>query len=358
MASPQLIAAAPIISHHNQKTGGDIMTKSSTRHRLAKWTVTIALTATIGLAVQAPAVADTFPSKPIRFVVGFSAGSSVDTVARIVAEGLRTKYNWNVVVDNRTGANGQIAAGELQSSQPDGYTMLISNSSTITVNPLIYKKLAYDASQFVPVTAVVAVPFILTYNPQNTRLAGVKTLADLIDRARQKPDDLMYGSAGNGNLIHLASALLCSSAKVQMRHVPYRGAAPMQTAVLGREIDVSFDTTSAVPLIKSGNLNALAISAAERWPDLPDVPTVAEQGYPGYDVSFWVGAFLPPKTPTNVVKTFNEAFKAVTEDPKMRTLLSQQGRIMMLTSDQFAEKIKTETERNATIVKDAKIEIE
>ena len=334
------------------------MTKTNASRRFARWTASVALAAIIGFAAKAPASADTFPSKPIRFVVGFSAGSSVDTVARIVAEGLRTKYNWNVVVDNRTGANGQIAASDLQSAQPDGYTMLISNSSTITVNPLIYKKLNYDASQFVPVTAVVAVPFILTYNPQNTRLAGVKTLADLIDRARQKPDELMYGSAGNGNLIHLASALLCTSAKVQMRHVPYRGAAPMQTAILGREIDISFDTTSAVPLIKSGNLNALAISAAERWPDLPDVPTVAEQGYPGYDVSFWVGAFLPPKTPANIVETFSKAFKAVVEDPKMHTLLSQQGRIMALTSGQFAEKIKTEMERNEMIVRDAKIQVE
>lgn len=334
------------------------MTKNNTTRRFARWTATVAVVAMIGLAAKAPAIADAFPTKPIRFVVGFSAGSSVDTVARIVAEGLRTKYNWNVVVDNRTGANGQIAASDLQSSQPDGYTMLISNSSTITVNPLIYKKLNYEAAQFVPVTAVVAVPFILTYNPQNTRLAGVKTLADLIDRARQKPDELMYGSAGNGNLIHLASALLCTSAKVQMRHVPYRGAAPMQTAILGREIDISFDTTSAVPLIKSGNLNALAISAAERWPDLPDVPTVAEQGYTGYDVSFWVGAFLPPKTPANIVETFSKAFKAVAEDPKIQTLLSQQGRIMSLTPDQFAKKIEAEMGRNAAIVKDAAIQVE
>lgn len=334
------------------------MTKNNTTRRFARWTATVAVVAMIGLAAKAPAIADAFPTKPIRFVVGFSAGSSVDTVARIVAEGLRTKYNWNVVVDNRTGANGQIAASDLQSSQPDGYTMLISNSSTITVNPLIYKKLNYEAAQFVPVTAVVAVPFILTYNPQNTRLAGVKTLADLIDRARQKPDELMYGSAGNGNLIHLASALLCTSAKVQMRHVPYRGAAPMQTAILGREIDISFDTTSAIPLIKAGNLTALAISAAERWPDLPDVPTVAEQGYPGYDVSFWVGAFLPPKTPANIVETFSKAFKAVAEDPKIQALLSQQGRMMSLTPDQFAKKIEAEMGRNAAIVKDAAIQVE
>ncbi|MDB5620171.1 tripartite tricarboxylate transporter substrate binding protein [Tardiphaga sp.] len=334
------------------------MSKHNTSQRLTKWTATIALVATIGFVARAPAVADTFPTKPIRFVVGFSAGSSIDTVARIVAEGLRTKYNWNVVVDNRTGANGQIAAGELQSAQPDGYTMLISNSSTITVNPLIYKKLSYNPSQFMPVTTVVSVPFILTYNPENERLSGVKTLADLIDRARQKPNELLYGSAGIGNLIHLATALLSTSAKIQMRHVPFRGAAPMQTAVLGRDIDISFDTTSAVPLIKSGNLKALAVSAAERWHDLPDVPTVAEQGYPGYDVSFWVGAFLPPKTPAGIVETVNKAFRAITEDPKMQTLLSQQGRIMAMTPEQFADKIKAETERNASIVKDAKIEIE
>jgi tripartite-type tricarboxylate transporter receptor subunit TctC len=334
------------------------MSKDMTRRGLAKWATKLSLVAAIGFGMQGAARADTFPSKPIRFVVGFSAGSSIDTVARIVAEALRQKYNWNIVVDNRTGANGQLAAGELQSAQPDGYTVLISNSSSITVNSLVYKKLSYDPSKFSPVTPIVSVPFILTINPENTRLEGVKTLADLTDRARQKPTELLYGSAGIGNLIHLATALLCSSAKVQMTHVPFRGAAPMQTAVLGRDIDLAFDTTSAVPLIKSGTLKALAVSAAERWTDLPDVPTVAEQGYPGFDVAFWVGVFLPPKTPANIVDTVYNAIKTATADPKIQAMLKQQGRIMDVTPEQFAKNIKAETERNASIVKDAKIEID
>lgn len=330
----------------------------TTRRRLLKAATTLSLAALLGVSSPAAMAADAYPSRSVRFVVGFSAGSSIDTVARILADHLRAKLNWNVVVDNRTGANGALAAGDLQNAAPDGYTVLISNSSSITVNPLVYSKLSYDPSKFTPVTAVVSVPFILTINPENPRLAGVKTLADLIAIARQKPMEVLYGSAGNGNLIHLATALLASSAKVQMTHVPFRGAAPMQVAVLGKDIDFGFDTTSAVPLIKAGKLRALAVSSAERWPDLPDVPTVAEQGYPGYDVSFWVGVFLPPGTPADITDALYTAIAGAEKDPATRELLARQGRITQLTPDQFREKIKAETERNAVIVRDANIKVE
>ena len=334
------------------------MSKHTTRRRLVTWAAAASLAATLGLGASAAQAQQAFPSGPIRFVVGFSAGSSIDTVGRILADFLRTKYNWNIVVDNRTGANGAVAAEDVQKAAPDGYTVLISNSSSITVNPLVYKKLSYNPAELTPVTAVVAVPFILTINPENPRLAGVSTLADLMALARKKPNELTYGSAGNGNLIHLATELLATSADVKMTHVPFRGAAPMQVAILGKNIDFGFDTTSAVPHIKAGKLKALAVSSAERWPDLPDVPAVAEQGFAGYDVSFWVGVFLPPKTPAPIVETLSKAIEAATQDPATRELLSRQGRILTLTPAQFAEKIKVETARNAVIVRNAAIQLD
>lgn len=333
------------------------MTRQS-RRRVIDWAVIACLSAAIAISAPSARAADAFPTKPIRFVVGFSPGNSIDTVARILAEYLRATRNWTVVVDNRTGANGILAAAELQSARHDGYTVLISNASSITVNPLIYKNLSYDPSRFAPVTAAVAMPFVLAVNPANSRLAGVNTLADLLALARRKPGELLYGSAGNGNLIHLASALLGSLANVQMTHVPYRGAAPMEVAILDKSIDFGFDTTFVVPLVKAGELSALAVSTAERWPDLPDVPTVAEQGFPGYDVSFWVGVFLPPYTPDDIVQTLYQAIKAATEDPATRQLLAVQGRVVNFTPAQFAEAIKAETARNAAIVREARIEIE
>lgn len=333
------------------------MTRQS-RKRVMDWAVIACLTAAIGIVAPPARAADSFPSKPIRFVVGFSPGNSVDTVARILAEYLRAKLDWTIVVDNRSGANGILAAADLQAARRDGYTVLISNASSITVNPLIYKNLSYDPTRFAAVTAVVAMPFVLAVNPANSRLAGVKTLADLLALAKRKPNELLYGSAGNGNLIHLASALLCSQANVQMTHVPYRGAAPMEVAILDKSIDFGFDTTFVVPLVKAGNLTALAVSTTERWPDLPDVPTVAEQGFPGYDVSFWAGVFLPPETPDDIVQTMYRSIKAATEDPATRALLAVQGRVVNFTPAQFAEAIKAETARNAAIVREAKIEIE
>jgi tripartite-type tricarboxylate transporter receptor subunit TctC len=309
------------------------------------------------VAAAGPAQAQAYPSKPIRFVVGFSPGSSIDSVARIVAEHLKTKLGQPVTVDNRTGANGMLAASELARAQPDGYTVLMSNSSTITVNPLLYgKKMQYDvARDLAPVSLVVSVPFILTVNPEKDTTAKVMNVADLVKAAKAQP--LSYGSAGVGNLTQLSMELLATQAGVKLTHVPYKGSAPAQLGLLGKEVDAAFDNPAAMGQIKAGKLRAIAVSSAQRWRDLPDVPSIAEQGYAGYDISFWVGAFVPAQTPPAIVKALADAMKAATEDPATRELLARQGNILALGPKEFAARIQQETAQYAEVIKRSQIEL-
>lgn len=300
-----------------------------------------------------------YPSEPVKFVVGFSPGSTIDTVARIVGDALSARTGQSVVVENKTGANGMIAARAVAQAAADGYTILVSNSSSITVNPLLYKDLGYHPlKDFAPVTTVVEVPFILTINPNNSRMRDVGSVKDLIAQARAKPASVSYGSAGNGNLMHLAGAQLATMADVQMLHVPYRGAAPMEAGLLANEVDFGFDTLSGVPLIKAGKLKALAVSTANRWHDLPDVPAVAELGYPDFDISFWVGIFAPAGTPPAIVQQLNEAIADVVSDPAVRQRLALQGRPLTQSPEAFRTKIGDELKQNQALIQRANIKID
>jgi tripartite-type tricarboxylate transporter receptor subunit TctC len=309
--------------------------------------------------VAMPAAAQGYPNKPIRFVVGFSAGNSIDSVARIIAQHLTTKLGQPVVVDNKTGANGMLAATEVARAQPDGYTVLISNSSTITVNPLLYKKMSYDPKKdFAPVSLVVSVPFILTVNPQKGPLGTAPTLQDMLNAAKAKPGAYSYGSAGVGNLTQLSFELLNGMAGVNMTHVAYRGSAPAQVALMGGEVDAAFDNPSAVPKIKAGQLRALAVTSAQRWHELPDVPAIAEAGYSGFDISFWVGALVPAQTPAPVVNALSEAIASALQDPAVKARLEQQGNIRMYGPQRFAEQIDKETAQYAEIIRKADIKLD
>ncbi|OZI51032.1 Bug family tripartite tricarboxylate transporter substrate binding protein [Bordetella genomosp. 4] len=300
-----------------------------------------------------------YPSEPVKFVVGFSPGSTIDTVARIVGDALSARTGQSVVVENKTGANGMIAARAVAQAAVDGYTILVSNSSSITVNPLLYKDLGYHPlKDFAPVTTVVEVPFVLTINPNNSRMRDVGSVKDLIAQARAKPASVSYGSAGNGNLMHLAGAQLATMADVQMLHVPYRGAAPMEAGLLANEVDFGFDTLSGVPLIKAGKLKALAVSTANRWHDLPNVPSVAELGYPDFDISFWVGIFAPAGTPPAIVKQLNEAIADVVSDPAVRQRLALQGRPLTQSPEAFRTKIGDELKQNQALIQRANIKID
>lgn len=305
------------------------------------------------------ATAAEYPAQPVKLVVGFSPGSTIDTVARIIGEGLSQRMGATFVVDNKTGANGAIAARTVAQAKPDGYTLLVSNSSSITVNPLLYSDLQYHPlKNFAPISTVVSVPFVLAINPTSARTASMSSLSDLVDAARKDPGRVTYGSAGNGNLMHLAGAQLAAMSQTDMVHVPYRGAAPMEAALLAGDIDYGFDTLSGVPLMKSGKLKPLAVSTKERWRDLPDVPSVAEQGYPDFDVSFWVGTFAPAGTPKAIVDRLNKEIAAVSKDPKIQQKLMLQGNVLTQSPEKFVEKIGSELEQNAELIKRANIKVE
>ena len=307
----------------------------------------------------AQANSSNYPNKPIRFVVGFTAGNSIDSVARIIAQHITNKTGQPVVVDNKTGANGMLAAAEVARAQPDGYTVLISNSSTITVNPSLYKKMSYDAKKdFAPVSLMVSVPFILTVNPQNTPIGTSPNLKAMLNLAKAKPGAYSYGSAGVGNLTQLSYELLNGMAGVKMTHVAYRGTAPAQVAVLAKEVDSTFDNPSSVPKIKAGQLRALAVTSAQRWHELPDVPTIAEAGFPGFDISFWVGALAPAQTPPAVVKTLSDLIETAVQDPEVKAKLMQQGNIRMLNPQKFAAQIDSETAQYAEIIRKANITLD
>jgi tripartite-type tricarboxylate transporter receptor subunit TctC len=305
------------------------------------------------------AAAQAYPSRPIRLVVGFPAGSITDLMARILAEHLKTRLGQPVLVENKAGANGVLGATEVARAQPDGYTVLVSNSSTITVNPLLYRNLQYaPAKDFAPVALVTAAPFVLTINPEKDLGGPVASVADLVKLAKAKSAALSYGSAGLGNLTQLAMELFNGQSGVKLVHVPYKAASVAQAALLAREVDVMFDTVGVVPQVKAGKLKALAVSTAQRWRDLPEVPTMAESGYPGYEVSFWLGVLVPAQTPPAIVRTLHEAIKSAAEVPATRATLLQQGDLLMLDPPQFAARIRKETDDNAAVIKRAGIALE
>ncbi|RXT45709.1 Bug family tripartite tricarboxylate transporter substrate binding protein [Bradyrhizobium betae] len=310
-------------------------------------------------ALATEAAAQKYPTRPVKIMVGFSAGGPVDVVARIIGDRLGAKLGQPFVVENRAGANGMIAAEGVAHADADGYTMLACNSSTITLNKTLFKDIRYDPQgDFAPLTTVISAPLVLVVNPENPKTANIKTLADLVAAARAAPGELAYGSGGNGNLAHLAMELLSQRAGIKMIHVPYRGGAASEVGILAQEVLAVFDPLSAVPLVKGGKLRALAVSSAERLPSLPDVPTVAEAGYPGFDLSFWVGFFMPKAVPAPILETLHREIVTAAKDPAVAEKLGSQGVVNVLSPAEYAAKIAKETKELAEVVAAANIKAE
>ncbi|MBR0822793.1 tripartite tricarboxylate transporter substrate binding protein [Bradyrhizobium liaoningense] len=312
-----------------------------------------------GLCVTTEALAQKYPTRPVKIMVGFSAGGPVDVVARIVGDRLSNKLGQPFVVENRAGANGMIAAEGVARADADGYTILACNSSTITLNKTLFKDARYDPQgDFAPLTTVVSAPLVLVVNPENPKTADIKTVADLVAAAKARPGELAYGSGGNGNLAHLAMELLSQKAGIKLIHVPYRGGAASEVGILAQEVLAVFDPLSAVPLVKAGKLRALAVSSAERLPALPDVPTVAEAGYSGFDISFWVGFFMPKATPGPILETLHREIVTAAKDPAVEEKLGSQGVVSVLSPAEYAVKIAKETRELAEVVAAANIKAE
>ena len=293
-------------------------------------------------AAHAQDVAKPWPNKPLRIVVGFPAGSVTDTVARVVAEQLTKTLGQPVVVENKPGANGAIGVGEVARAAPDGYTLLVTNSSSITINPQLYKQITYKASDFVPITMIIEAPFILAVNPEWAQKNSVDSIQALIRYAQAQPDKLTYGSGGQGNLAHLSFVSLSNRANIKTTHVPYKSGALAGMAIISGELNAGFDTLSTVPNVQAGKLKALAVTSSKRIAQLPDLPTMAEAGFVGFEITFWMGLLAPAGTAQPIITKIYEAARLITTNPKAEAILKSNGEPVMLDPKGFANLISKE----------------
>jgi len=311
--------------------------------------------AALALSAGAPwgAWAQGWPAKPITTVVGFEPGGGTDTTARIIAPKLGELLGQNVVVENRSGAGGTIAVGYAAKAAPDGYTIVLANVGALAVNPHIMK-LTYDPlKDLVPVSMACIFPNVLVVQPS----AGINTLADYVKVAREKPGTVTYASSGVGGAGHLAGELLKTMANVDIVHVPYKGGGPAMQGFLGGQVTSFFATpVSSVKQIQAGRARAVATTGSKRDELMPDVPTVAEQGYPGYEALNWYGYLAPAGTPKEVVDRLSQGIAKALGDPKVVAALAKTGVYPhAMTPAEFGAYIKREYDTWGKVVRDANI---
>jgi len=326
------------------------------RNRWFKACVAAAIAGAAALA-QFQAHAADYPSKPIRLVVGFAPGGASDIVARLLQPELQKRLGQPIVIDNRPGANGNIANEVVARAEPDGYTVLLGNPGPLVLNPFLYKHVSVDpAKAFVPVSQLTESPMVVVVNAAST----VKTMRELIDRARQNPGKLAYGSAGNGSSMHVAGATLQMHIGVPLIHVPYKGSGPAITDLLGGQLDFMPDSRSTtLPLIRDGRLRALAVTGATRAADLPNVPTVAEAGVPGFNVTTWLGVVAPSGTPTAVVQRLHGAFVDAMKVPAVAARFEELGTsVKGSTPEAFAKALEAERNEARVLVKQTGMTVE
>ncbi|WP_338616668.1 tripartite tricarboxylate transporter substrate binding protein [Achromobacter sp. E1] len=298
------------------------------------------------------AMAQTYPAKPITLVVPHSAGGTSDILARTVAAEAAKTLGQTIVIDNKGGANGTIAAKQVASSAPDGYTLLLATASTHGINPSLYSRISYDAvKDFTPVTLLATVPNVLVVGP-NVKAGNVQELIAFI---QSQGDKTNMGSAGAGTPGHLAGEMFKSEAKLQFTHVPYKGGSPAITDLIGGQIDFMFTTIPGVlPHVKAGSLRALAVTSPERSSAMPDVPTMAESGLPGFQAVSWHGIVAPAGTPDVVVARLNQALTGALAAPEVKQRLLEEGaRASGVNTAEFGKFIQTEMAAWAKAVKDS-----
>jgi tripartite-type tricarboxylate transporter receptor subunit TctC len=303
------------------------------------------------------ALAQTYPTKPIRMVITYPPGGNTDLVGRALAAKLSEAVGQQVVVDNRGGAGGVMGTMITAQASPDGYTIMLGTSAGMVVNPLLSSKLPYDAlKDFAPVSNVIIVPQLLVINPQ----LPVKSVKELIALAKAKPGSLNAGSSGVGTPNHLGTELLKGLAGVNIVHVPYKGGAQALTDLIGGQIQMAFSSIPAVlPHIKAGRLNVLGVGSAKRSPALPNVPTIAEGGVPGYEYTTWYGIFAPARTPPPLVTRLNsEIVKALASPDLNQRFVANGGDPAPSTPDELRRYMIEESARWAKTIKAANIRIE
>ena len=293
--------------------------------------------------------AETYPAKPVRVIVAFPPGGFVDLGARVMSGPLAAALGQQVVVDNRGGAGGIVGTEVAARAAPDGYTLVVGSAGTHGVNQSLYRKLPYNVLRdFQPVTRLTNGPSILAVHPS----FPARSVKDLIGLARGKPGQIMYASAGSGTSTHLAAALFEHLARVKFTHIPYKGGGPMIIDVVAGQVPVTFGTAASVsPHTKSGRLRGLAVTGGRRSATLPDLPTIAESGVPGYEMLNWLGLFAPAGTPRAVVEKLNGEVSRIMRLPDVRERLNAQGaEPAPLATEEFSAFVKSEVEKWAKVV--------
>ena len=291
-----------------------------------------------------------YPAKPIRFVVPYPAGGPLDTVARLLGQKVSENVKQPVIVENKPGAGGNIGADFVAKSPADGYTILMGAVATHAINPSLYASIPYDpVRDFAPVTQVASTPNVLVVNPA----LPVANVADLVAHARANPGKLSFGSGSTGSAGHLAGELFKSLARVDMTHVPYKGAAPAMQDLIGGRIELMFDNlASSLTQMKAGRVKALAVTTRARTPLAPDLPTIAEAGLPGFDISTWFGIFAPAGTPREALERLHAEFTRALAAPDVRErMLALGAEPVGSRPEEFAAYIRAEAEKYARVIK-------
>jgi len=312
---------------------------------------TFALAAALAAStLGADALAQGYPAKPVRLVVGFAPGGAADTVARALGEGLGRALGQPIVIENRAGAGSSIAAENVAKSPPDGYSVLIASPSSISVNPALNPRLTYKASELAPITKVSASPLLIVVNPAT----GITSVKELIAAATKAPGTLNYATSGVGSAPHFGAAYFSQITGVKMVHVPFKGGSPAVVSVVAGDTQLTFATPpSVLPMVKAGRLRALAVTNRDRSPLMPEIPGMAEAGVPEFAIAFWYGLFVPAGTPPEIVKKLFDATIAAAQRPEFKAALAREGTEVSLSRspEEFAAYVKAEAARYAKLVK-------
>jgi tripartite-type tricarboxylate transporter receptor subunit TctC len=326
-----------------------------TKLKMKKW-LSAALVCLSGVSIAGLAQAQSWPTKPIKFIVPYPPGGGTDVIARIVQEPLAKELGQQVIIDNRGGAGGSIGSALAAQSPSDGYTVLFTLSSH-TINPAIYTKLPFDTEKdFSSVVTVASLPQILVANPN----FPAKTVKEVIEMAKAKPGSISYASVGNGSPGHLAGAMMASDAGVDMTHIPYRGGGPAVTDVMAGQVPLLWvSIPAAAQFVKAGKLRALAVSTVKRSAVFPDVPTMVESGFKGFEVDSWYAMFVPAKTPQAIIDRINKAAVNVLAQPEVKEKLLGQGAEAVGDSPaQLSGVVKKEIAKWKQVVKSANIKVD
>jgi len=302
--------------------------------------------------ICAHALAQTYPTKPIRLVVGFAPGGAADTVARTVGAAMSRELGQPIIIENRAGAGSSIAAENVAKSAPDGYNLLIASPSSISVNPALNPKLNYRPQDLLPITKITASPLVIAVNPAT----GITSIKELIAAEKKSPGKLNYASAGNGSAPHFGGALFNQIAGTNLVHIPFKGGAPAVASVVAGDTQVTFATPpSVLPMIQAGRLRALAVTSRDRSSLMPEIPGMTEAGLPQYSISFWYGFFVPLGTPPDIVKKLFDATTVAMGQPEVKETLAREGTEVALSRspDEFAAFLSEDSKFWARLAKES-----